>query len=166
LDVATQELREQPGWRAVLVVTDGVDHGSHTKWNELRAMAQARGVAIFGLTQSAHPSARFMQGGGREPIFQQLCEGTGGLVLTADRKELPSELRWFTNLLRNRYIAEFPHPVDTKGGYHDLRVDVAAFSTVVLHAGVSVPVDDPKVLNDPTTVPLNPADAPQLGGKH
>ena len=162
LDAVMQELQQQADWRAVLVVSDGVDHGSHTSWNELQVMADARGVAIFGLTQPADPTA-VTQGGKSQAIFRQLCEGTGGVVLRAYGKDLPGQLRRFTSLLRSRYIAEFPHPVATKGGYHDLEVKVAAFTGLVLHAGASVPVDDPKILKDPTTVPLNPADAPQLG---
>lgn len=35
LDAVMQDLQRQPDWRAVLVVTDGVDHGSHTSWSEL-----------------------------------------------------------------------------------------------------------------------------------
>jgi VWFA-related protein len=163
LDAVTQELQQQADWRAVLVVTDGVDHGSHTSWNELQVMAEARGVAIFGLTQPEDPTGGSTQGERSREILGQMCEATGGVVLRAYGKDLPGQLRRFTNLLRSRYIAAFPHPVDTKGGYHDLKVKVAAFSGLVLHAGASVPVDDPKVLKDPTTVPLNPADAPQLG---
>jgi hypothetical protein len=155
LDVVMQELQQQADWRAVLVVTDGMDRGSRTSWNELAVMAEARGVAIFGLTPLPAPAGW--------KIFEQLCEGTGGVLLSAYGRDLPGQLQRFTSLLRSRYIAAFPHPVDTKGGYHDLKVKVAAFSGRVLHAGASVPADDPKILKDPTTVPLNPADAPQLG---
>ena len=40
--------------------------------------------------------------------------------MTANGRSLGTELKQFTETVRERYIVEFPHPVDTKGGYHDM----------------------------------------------
>lgn len=86
-------------------------------------------------------------------------------MLTASERSLGYELRQFTEMVRGRYIVEFPHPVDTHGGFHEMVITVANSNARVMPAGISIPKDNPAILNDPTTVPLNPADAPQLGKK-
>jgi hypothetical protein len=160
----TQALYEHPGRRVILVVTDGVDRGSKTPWNELRMYAQARAVAIFGLVQTGDATVRT---GLRNPedIFNSMCDLTGGIVMTAETKNIGEQLQQFTELLRGRYIVEFPHPVDTKGGYHDMNItiDKDKSEAFVLPTGIGVPVDKPEILTDPTTVPLDPSSSPQLG---
>jgi hypothetical protein len=164
LGMVTKQLATQTGRRAILVMTDGVDRGSKATWNELRLYAQASGVAIFGLTQAAYGVGSFsMSHGAGENEFRSMCELTGGDVLTVRPSELSEQLMQFTTLLRERYIVEFPHAVDTKGGYHDMEITINRSDAAVYAAGDSIPVDDPKVLNDPTTIHVDPMDAPQLG---
>ena len=152
-----QALGRQQGRRVILVVTDGVDRGSRTTWNELREYAQQRGVAIFGLVQ---PSDVFP---GPEKDFNGLCELSGGMVMTATEKNLPDQLKRFTSMVRGRYIVEFPRPMTTIGGTHDMYITIEKAEAFVRPAGISIPVDDPAILNDPTTVPSDPSRAPQLG---
>ena len=45
------ELSKLPGRRVILAVTDGNDLGSRHAWNDLRFLAQTKGVAIFGMTE-------------------------------------------------------------------------------------------------------------------
>ena len=163
LMVVTQALGEQPGRRVMLVVTDGVDRGSKTSWNGLRRFAQEQGVAIFGIVQLMDTDVGHNGQKNPEDVFQSVCEESGGNVLTASERSLAYELKQFTETVRARYIVEFPHPVDTKGGYHDMKITIANSNARILPAGIAVPKDDPAILNDPTTVPLDPADAPQLG---
>jgi hypothetical protein len=162
LTIVTQSLYEHPGRRVILVVTDGVDRGSKTRWNELRMYAQARAVAIFGMVQTGDTTFRT---GLRNPedIFSSVCDLTGGIVMTAEAKSVAEQLQQFTELLRGRYVVEFPHPVDTKGGYHDMSITIDKSEAFVLPTGIGVPVDNPDVLTDPKTVPLDPSSSPQLG---
>ena len=152
LTVVTRALGEQPGRRVMLVVTDGVDRGSKTPWNETRRFAQARGVAIFGMVEAGGTV------GTRNPedIFRSVCELTGGIVLPASEKSVAGELKNFAGLVRTRYIVEFPHPVDTKGGYHDMNITIDKSDVHVLPTGIGIPVDDAAILHDPTTVPTDP----------
>lgn len=162
LNIVSQALYQQPGRRVILVVTDGVDRGSRLAWNALRETSQARGEAIFGLTQIADPELHSWPRNS-EDIFNSLCQLSGGIVLTATEKSLQEQLRKFMELVRGRYIVEFPHPVDTIGGYHGMDITIEKSKAVVLATGVGVPVDDPAVLRDPTTVPVDPSSVPQVG---
>jgi hypothetical protein len=162
LRIVTQALFEHPGRRVMLVVTDGVDRGSKTGWNELRQYAQSRAVAIFGLVQTGD-SNRGLMVRNPEDTFNMVCDMTGGMVMTAEQKSIAEQMQQFMELLRGRYIVEFPHPVDTKGGYHDMYITIEKSDAYVLPTGIGVPADNPAVLQDPRTVPLDPSGAPQLG---
>jgi hypothetical protein len=164
LEIVAQRMKEQTGRRAILVVTDGVDRGSKVSWNTLRLYAQTNGVAIFGLTGAAYRVGGFSMSDGRaDDVFRSMCELTGGLMLSADPNELTKQLEWFTTLLRSRYIVEFPHAIDTKGGYHDMQITIEKSDAQILAAGASMPVDNPAGLKDPTRIQSDPANAPQLG---
>jgi VWFA-related protein len=162
--VAVSNIADLPGRRVVLVVTDGVDRGSKDAWNEVREYAQMHGVAIFGLVQPGDLNEMLHRGfSHQEDLFNQLCEMTGGMVLTSTPKDLEDELKWFTSLLRKRYIVEFPHPIDTKGGRHEMEVTVENLDAFIRPSGIGVPVDSPSILNDPMTVPSDPSRVPRLG---
>jgi hypothetical protein len=60
---------------------------------------------------------------------------------------------------------EFPHPVDTQGGEHWMNITIEKADAFIRPAGVSVPVDNPAILNDPTTVQQTPGYAPELGNR-
>lgn len=154
----------QPGRRVMLVVSDGQDQGSRTSLNALREYAQGNGVAIFGLMQPGDVAGLFRTGPlGQVNGFNALCELSGGMVLTATQKEVAERLKWFTTLLRERYIVEFPHPVSTEGGEHDMNITVDKLDAFIRPAGIAVPADDPAILKDPTTIPSDPSRVPQLG---
>ena len=152
LMMVTQALYARPGRRVILVVTDGVDRGSKTTWNELRESAQERAVAIFGMVQAA--DTNFRRGSNNpKDIFNSVCNLSGGLVMTAEAKSLAEQMQRLVGMVRGRYIVEFPHPVDTKGGYHDMNITIEKSDAYVLPTGIGVPADNPAVLKDPTTVP-------------
>jgi hypothetical protein len=158
-------MERERGRRVLLVVSDGVDRGSKTTWSELRVLAEQSGVAVFGMV---HPDDVFgaMHSGfpSSANTFSSLCESSGGLVLTATLPNLATQLKYLTALLRGRYIVEFPRPSTVTGGVHDMEVTVADHPDAFIRAaGVTVPVDNPAILNDPTTVPMDRANAPVLG---
>jgi len=162
LAVVTEALAEHPGRRVILVVTDGVDRGSRTSPVALRKVATSNGVAIFGLAEFSALTAGFRPPGA-EGTFNTLCELSGGMVLTTEGKEVARQLQWFIKMLRGRYIVEFPHPLDSAGGEHGMDITIEKADAFIRPAGISIPADDPAILNDPNTVPQNPEDAPQLG---
>jgi hypothetical protein len=76
---------------------------------------------------------------------------------------LAGQLQQFTELVRGRYIVEFPRPVNTKAGHYGMQITIEKSNAFIRPSGIGVPVYDPAVLKDPTTVPLDPSSAPQLG---
>ena len=67
-------------------------------------------------------------------------------------------------MVRGRYILEFPRPSNATGGAHDLRVKVAKGDDLFIRpSGISVPLPDPSLAKDPTTVQAGPSQAPEQG---
>jgi len=159
----TQTLSGQSGRRVILAVTDGVDRGSRNSWNGVMTYAQERAVAVFGLIQPADLFAGGRVGRGGENPFNSVCELSGGMVLTAEEKNLAQQMERFVALIRGRYVVEFPRPASTTGGYHGMDITIEKTSAFIRPTGIGVPVVDPAVLKDPMTIPSDPTKAPQLG---
>jgi hypothetical protein len=159
-----QEMRNRPGRRVILVVSDGLDRGSKNSWDGVRDFARENGIAVFGLIQPADVFGAYHAGfPSSEDTFNALCEQTGGMVLVASENDLGAQLQQFTSLLRGRYIVEFPRPLSTTPGTHRMTITIDRMQAYVMPTGIGVPADDPAVLKAPTTVPVNPASVPQLG---
>jgi hypothetical protein len=92
-----------------------------------------------------------------------LCELSGGAVLLSPPSALNSTLHRFVTLVRERYIVEFPRPANATAGIHVQQVRVEKSNDFIRPAGISVPIPDPSVLADPTTVPSDPSRTPVLG---
>jgi hypothetical protein len=164
LTFLTYSLSSLPGRRVVLAVTNGNDKGSKHSWNELRTYAQAMGVTIFGLSYVPEETGHLhFLNMGYEDAFNSLCELSGGMVLTASRRNEADELKRFTAMLRGRYIVEFPRPFHSKGGEHTLIVSIDKSDAFIRSSGITVPIADPAVLADPMTVPSDPSHAPEYG---
>jgi hypothetical protein len=158
-------MQRERGRRVLLVVTDGVDRKSRTTWMQLQQLAASSGVAVFGLVQPGDLFASTHVGyPSNVNSFSSICESSGGLVLAATPQNLATQLKYLTSLLRGRYIVEFPRPFDTTGGMHAMTMSIADRpEAVLLPAGVTVPVDNPALAKDPTTVPVDRTNAPVLG---
>jgi hypothetical protein len=167
--VAT-ELSKLPGRRVMLVVSDGHDGGSVRTWNEVRGYTQAAGVAVFGMMNTAitpgwsnilwahHNDAN---------AFQTICELSGGMLMLTTPDSIGNTLAQSIALLRGRYIVEFPRPRNSTKGEHDMRIKIAkAGNDFIRPSGISVPMPDPALLADPTTVPSDPSHAPEQGQRH
>ncbi len=161
----TQQLKQLPGRRVILAVTDGQDKGSRNTWNDLRRFAAGSGVAIFGMKEPVYTDSGWpgFAHGRSEDAFDTLCQMTGGLVLTTGEENISERLKRFTAMLRGRYIVEFPRASNTTAGFHGLDVAIEKSNAFIRAAGISVPVADPRVLADPTTVPSDPSLAPEMG---
>ena len=160
LATIVQTLSKRPGRRVILAVTDGVDRGSRNSWNALSFFAQARSVAIFGLVQPAD-----LRNTQNEAPFNDLCQLSGGIVLPTSANDLGRQLAWAVTLIRGRYIVEFPRPVTTIGGPHILEITISSRDVFIRPAGAAFPIDDPAILNDPTTVPPDLSRTPELGNR-
>jgi hypothetical protein len=98
-----------------------------------------------------------------EDPFHSLCELSGGTVVLSDTRLLQEMLKRFVAMLRERYIVEFPRPAKATAGAHTEDVKIARSNDFIRPAGISVPLPDPAVLADPTTVSSGPAPTPDMG---
>jgi hypothetical protein len=171
-------LSDLPGRRVILVVTDGRDTGSRNSWNGVREFAQAKGIAIFALNSTRAPSGIESIGRGRggylsngedaSAIKKELvsvCELSGGIVMRmSERMNLSKSLEQFVTILRERYIVEFPRPANSTAGEHHLEVKIDKGVYIIIRpSGVSVPLPDPALAADPTTIQAGPSNAPEQG---
>jgi hypothetical protein len=160
------DLSKLPGRRVILTVSNGRDQGSVRSWNEVRDLAEATGVAVFGVTyvpfEAKDRQSRFQTWSSEDP-FHSVCELSGGMVLLSTTKSLEFMLHRFVTLVRERYIVEFPRPANATSGKHVKEVRIANSKDFIRPAGISVPIPDAAVLNDPTTVPSDPSRTPVVG---
>jgi VWFA-related protein len=180
----TEGLHKLPGRRVMLVISDGNDDGSAHTRNQVIEGAQAASVAIFGFKSSPDTTSTStenpLQSRGEYGIstetaqpaeldkanpFRNLCELTGGAARLASPRTLKDRLKGFTAMVRERYIVEFPRPLNGKSGWHEITVRIDQGNYFVRTAGITFPLMSPAVLADPTTVPSNPSLAPSFGSR-
>ena len=167
-----------PGRRVILVVTDGHDTGSKRSWNEVREFAQVKGIAVFALNFAPAPSTgtgnyragrgvSVQSGGGASAVEDSLvavCELSGGIVMRLnDPAVLSKSLERFVTMLRERYIVEFPRASNSTAGEHVMEVKIDKGIYKIRPSGVSVPLPDPALAADPTTIQAGPSQAPEQG---
>jgi hypothetical protein len=166
LALVVGDLSKLPGRRVILTVSDGHDQGSVRSWNEVRDLAEATGVAVFGVRyvpyEAKSRQSRFLSWSSEDP-FISVCELSGGMVLLSTTKSLEFTLNRFVTLVRERYIVEFPRPANATSGQHVQELRIARSNAFIRPAGISVPLLDPAVLADPTTISSGPAQTPDIG---
>jgi hypothetical protein len=168
------QLYQLPGRRVILALTQGKDSGSKHTWNEARRYLQDTGVAVFGISHEYPLTRRKNRSffstsliGTNEDPFPYVCELSGGLVLRVEIQALAATTKTFVTMLRNRYIVEFPRPSNATSGQHEMRVKIdRGDKDFIVATGVTLPLQDPAVLADPTTVIAGPKDAPEMGTRH
>jgi len=160
------ELSKLPGRRVILLITDGRDRGSARTWNEVRIYLQAMGVAVFGLTTV--PLAPSLSGwrwnNSDVNALNAICELSGGMLTVNYPAMAGKTVQRLIPTLRGRYILEFPRPSNSTAGAHDMRVKVEqGQGYFVRPSGISIPLPDPDLAKDPSTVLVGPAETPEQG---
>jgi hypothetical protein len=106
-------------------------------------------------------------GGGPSPVeipLVSVCELSGGIVMRmSDSAALPQSLEKFVTMLRERYIVEFPRPSNSTAGEHGMEVKIDKGIYLIRPSGVSLPLPDPVLMADPTTIQTGPSQAPEQG---
>jgi hypothetical protein len=159
----TSVLQKLPGRGVILAVTEGDDKGSVNSWNQARAFAQATGVAVFGVTP-VHEFGYGYVSMGTEDALRLVCELSGGMVMKTTSWGLGRTLNTFAEMVRERYIVEFPRPYNATQGAHNLQVKIdKGDRDFVRPAGISVPIPNAARRSDPMTVPNDPTKTPEMG---
>lgn len=162
LAVVASEISHEHGRRVVLAVTDGYDKGSRNRANDVREYAQVRSVTIFGLADA--PIGIPWQSQVEAP-FDGVCQLSGGMVMRTDSVRLNSQLMRFLQMVRGRYILQFPRPYNATSGAYSLDVKIDHSEAWIRPAGISVPLEAPSVMADPTTVHEDPSSTPVQGDR-
>jgi VWFA-related protein len=175
LAFVTDKLSSRSGWRAVLAVTDGKDKNSKRSLADLTALAQSASVAIFGLRPSSDGSSGFQSGsaralsskGSRSPnggplsntallsnddLLSNACELTGGMMLDLNAGGVAKTMQRFTQMLRERYILEFPRPPNAQPGKLAMSVRIDKINAFIRVTGDGVPVVDQPLLADSSSI--------------
>ena len=155
-------LHRLPGRRVMLAITDGNNKGSKYSWNDVRTYATTTGVAVFGMVYSPPVFGQYRTTSYGD-AFRRVCELSGGMIFRSNGRDLEETLQRFTKTVRERYIVEFPPPFNSTAGGHCLLVTIDKLDAFIRPAGITVPMADPAVLADPTTVPADPSRAPVTG---
>jgi VWFA-related protein len=175
---AISALSDFPGRRVLLLVSSGADHKSLYTARALTSLANRQSVAVFAIRDlqrfmgdygSSYPRLAddhiyLGLAANSEENFVELCESTGGLIVTLYPKQLTRGLQQILTLLRSRYVLEFPRPDAHTPGEHRIDVTIPGTTSFIVTAGVSIPLPDTAIDADPTTV--HSAPSPAVMGTH
>jgi hypothetical protein len=102
-------------------------------------------VTVFGLVEGNPDAATHAP-----DAFGRLCQKSGGIILSASQKDVPSQLQHFIDLLRGRYIVEMERPQNAGDApvHFALSVAHAKDSYFIYPSGLTQPIGDPPTSDD------------------
>jgi len=164
LGYATGELAERPGWRALITVTDGDDRESKYSPEELAYAAQNRQVTIFGINpfHEGRPGPFSTDPGLMR--LTNVCELTGGVRLDLRQSSVEKRMQQLMQMLRDRYILEFPRPPNMKAGKIPILVRIDHSDAFIRPAGDGVPTTDEALASESAPIREPPPAASQVEG--
>jgi hypothetical protein len=170
--LALKALAQQPGRRVLIIVSAGDDHKSVLSWNMLRNYADDNSIAIFGLRDLEHfagdsgtqlhvheAGVYYSDKAQDEDHYRELCQATGGLILTTPASQLTASLERLIAMMRGRYILEFPRAANATAGRHTVDVSLPYQLAYIVTSGTTVDMPDEALDKDPTTVHTAPSPA-------
>jgi hypothetical protein len=170
--IAAKELTQQPGRRMLVIVSNGQDRKSTFSSIQLREFAADHSIAVFGLRDLDRyagdvgtPFNRHVAGVyysdriKEENNYRELCEATGGLILTTPVSQLTASLARLLSMMRGRYILEFPRAANATPGRHSIDVTLPSRLAYIVVSGVTVAMPDADTEKDPTTIHTAPSPA-------
>lgn len=160
-------MEKLPGRRVILLISQGEEEVDKPSWREVAEAAQNAGTAMFAIAPGGVQLQQLRDfrfpAAPQANTLNMVCEFSGGTLVLSTSHDLPGTLRDFTRTLRERYIIDFPRPANATAGRHSLQVRIDKSADFIRPAGVSIPIADPSVLADPTTVPSDPSLTPVQG---
>ncbi len=168
-------MHEQGGRRVLLAVTDGADQGSKAQWIQVLRLAQVESVAVFALTtipvlrrqkESEFGQPLIMHSPllqDREDALELICESSGGVEFQANPRVENWRLKDFTQMLRERYIVEYPRGRNRQAGVHSLEISLGMSGLYVRPTGISAPEASEDERKGVHTIPTDPSLAPREG---
>jgi hypothetical protein len=167
------DLARQPGRRVLLALTDGHDSGSKTLWKNAMNWAQVESIAVFGLrtvpvaplqaTRPVHGKVDTPPRLSPEDQFNQICQLTGGVEVPASGRILSDQLKELLQMVRERYIVEFPRGREEQAGIHTLDVYFQGKRFYIHSTGDTATVATTEEVKAATTLKTNSSWAPVVG---
>ncbi len=142
LAYVTTTLAKQPGWHAIVTLTDGRNKKGKFSADDLTRLAQDDQVTILGLDPFLTGSHGFFVSKASVDDFTEVCGGSGGLWLGLFGKTVAEQLQWFTEILRDRYIVEFPRPPNLTAGKTAMTIKIKRMDAFIRAAGDLVPLTE------------------------
>jgi hypothetical protein len=155
LTIIANDIYTLPGRRVLFAVSTGQDSASKTTADMASTILSRGGIAFFSL----HEDRIY-----NDP-FRSLTRHNGGLDLEFDPRQMTQQLQDLITMLHGRYILEFARPDNAEAGLHIIDVKIPRLSATIRTTGITVPLADPAILTDPTTVP-SVTPSPAIIGKH
>lgn len=157
-----KDLDQQPGRRVLLAITDGGDDGSKARWKDVMFHAQIHSETVFGLMATLNPPTF----DDPEDKFEQICEDSGGIELLANEHTTIFRLQQFTQMLRERYILEYPRGPNEEAGLHTIEVSYRKRSNLyIATTGITVPVASEDEKESMKTMQADPSRTPPVGAR-
>jgi hypothetical protein len=142
-----RKLSKLPGRRILLVVSGGRNDQTKITWPQLGTEAGIDSVTVFGLSTRGP-----MESQGMTDLYN-FTEQSGGLLFSTDPAGVPKTLDELINLLRSRYILQFPMPHDKTPVAYRVVVTVPKFDAITLPSGISVPLPNAAIDHPSTDLP-------------
>jgi len=147
-------MKKQTGRKALIILSDGVDHGSKETLTEAIETAQRADTVVYSILfkdeeESGHQGGFGMggpyggghHGGGRYPqgerpdgkkILQQISKATGGRLFEVSKKETVDKIySEIEEELRNQYSLGYTPDKNTGPGYHKIQLTTKQKDLVV-----------------------------------
>ncbi|MEA2237564.1 MAG: Ca-activated chloride channel [Thermoanaerobaculia bacterium] len=123
------ELQKQPGRHALVILTDGVDQGSHFKLDHLVHYARYAGVPVYPIIKNKMLTRlmRFGVGYVQARKLAAIAHDTGATYfIIKSERELPDVYAKLAQELRNQYQLAFYSDLSTPDQWHALRISSSA----------------------------------------
>jgi len=173
VNVVAHDLGGLPGRHVLLIVSQGHDIGSKQTIASVSDYLTRSSIAVFALRDSWEygkgPTLQSAGNRGRSATFGDIndspdplaaiCANNGGLILDTEYPGVAKDLQHVVELLRGRYIIEYPRPDDKQPIVHSLDITIAGVDAFVRPTGDSSPIPDPAIANAPNTLPSTPSPA-------
>ncbi len=120
---ATEQLKREVGRKVLVIISDGVDHGSRVKMAEALEAAQKSDALIYSIYYS---DPRYAMYGGGDGDLKKMSGETGGRVFEVSRnRPLEQIFAEIQEEMRNQYSISYAPPNPQRdGGYRKIEVRV------------------------------------------
>jgi hypothetical protein len=143
----TDQLSQLYGRRVILAVGPRVLYGhpypdfdrninDPSLWTALGRQLDTSSVTVFGFKEGDPDSTHLPD------VFSRLCQKSGGIVLSANQKDVASQLQYFIDLVRGRYILEFDRPSSERPHHFAVSLAHTKNPYFIYPGGFTLPIGD------------------------